>query len=47
MPIRHGGIAASRTSPLLPQYDRAASIEPDDMERILAKIDAHRGNGRD
>jgi hypothetical protein len=32
---------------ILPQYDRAASIEPDDVERILANIDAHRGNGRD
>jgi len=26
---------------------RAARIEPDDVERILANIDAHRGNGRD
>jgi hypothetical protein len=33
--------------PLLPQHDRAASIEADDVERILANIDTHRGNGRD
>jgi hypothetical protein len=26
------------------QHDRAASIEVDDVERILANIDAHRGN---
>jgi len=26
---------------------RAASIEADDVERILPNIDAHRGNGRD
>jgi hypothetical protein len=30
----------------LPQNDRPALIEPDDRERILADIDAHRGNGR-
>jgi len=52
MPIRHGGIAASRASTwprdlLLPQYDRAASIEANDVEGILANIDAHRGNGGD
>ena len=29
------------------QHDRAALIEPDDVERILANIDAHGGNGRD
>jgi hypothetical protein len=29
------------------QHDRAAPIEPNDVERILAYIDAHRGNGRD
>ena len=33
--------------PLLPHHDRAALIEPDDVERILANIDAHRGNHRD
>jgi len=32
--------------PPLLQYDLAASIEADDVERILANIDAHRGNGR-
>jgi hypothetical protein len=31
----------------VPQHDRAASIEVDDVEGILANIDAHRGNGRD
>ncbi len=25
--------------PLLPQYDRSALIEPDDVERVLADID--------
>jgi len=34
-------------SPLLPLHDRVASIEADDVERIVANIDAHRGNGRD
>ncbi len=28
------------------QHDRAALIESDDVERILANIDAHRGNGQ-
>ena len=32
--------------PLLPQHDRATSIEADNVERILANIDAHRDNGR-
>jgi hypothetical protein len=31
---------------LLPQHDRSALIEPDDVERILADIDPHGGNGR-
>ena len=52
MPIRHGGIAATRASiwprdHFLPQDDRAALVEPDHVERILADIDAHGGNGRD
>jgi len=33
--------------PLLRQHDRAASIEADEVERILANVDAHGGNGRD
>jgi hypothetical protein len=33
--------------PPLSQHDCAASIEADNVERILADIDAHRGNGRD
>src|SRR5262249_57382221 len=41
--VRPGSRAAR---PLLPQHDRAASIKADDVERILANIDAHRGNGR-
>jgi len=28
-------------------HDRAALIEADDVEEILASIDAHRDNGRD
>ena len=28
---------------ILPQHDGAALIEPDDVERILADIDAYRG----
>jgi hypothetical protein len=32
--------------PFLPQDDRAALNKTNDMERILADIDAHRGNGR-
>src|ERR1700683_5030124 len=32
--------------PFLPQHDRAALIEADDMERILADIDAYRCDGR-
>jgi hypothetical protein len=31
---------------LLPQHDRAAPVEADDMERVLADVDAHRGNGQ-
>jgi hypothetical protein len=30
----------------LPQHDRAALIKTNDMERIFADIDAHRGNSR-
>jgi len=44
MPIRHGGMLASRAS-IWPRG--AALIEPDDVERILANIDVHGGNGRD
>jgi len=29
------------------QHDRAASIEADDVKRVLANIDAHGRNGRD
>jgi hypothetical protein len=32
--------------PLLSQHDRAALIDADNVERILANIDAHYGNGR-
>jgi hypothetical protein len=32
--------------PLLPQRDRATSIEANNVERILADVDAYRGNGR-
>jgi hypothetical protein len=32
--------------PPLPQHDRAAPVEADDMERVLADVDAHRGNGQ-
>jgi hypothetical protein len=39
--------AALRSGCVTPQHDRAALIEPDDVERILANIDAHGGNGRD
>jgi hypothetical protein len=38
-------VLASR-EPRLPQHDRAALIEPDDVQRIPADIDAHGGNGR-
>jgi hypothetical protein len=43
---------APHTSPsncviALTDNDRAASIEADNVERILAYIDAHRGNRRD
>jgi hypothetical protein len=31
--------------PLLP-HDRAVPVEADDMERVLADVDAHRGNGQ-
>jgi hypothetical protein len=31
--------------PLLPQHDRAALVEADDVKRVLANIDAHRGKG--
>jgi len=52
MPIRHGDIAASRASTWLRDHflandDRAASIQANNVERILADIDAHRGNGCD
>jgi hypothetical protein len=30
--------------PPLPQHDRATPVEADDMERVLADVDAHRGN---
>jgi hypothetical protein len=32
--------------PLLPQHDRAALIEAHDVKRVLADIDAHRGDDR-
>jgi hypothetical protein len=49
MPIRHGDILAKRAStlttrPLLPQHDRAAMIQTDDVERVLTDIDADYGN---
>jgi hypothetical protein len=31
--------------PLLSQHNRAALIEADYVERILADVDTHRGNG--
>jgi hypothetical protein len=31
--------------PLLPQHDRAALVEADDVKRVLADIDAHRAKG--
>jgi hypothetical protein len=34
------------SSPAFTQHDRAALIEADNVERILANIDAHCGNGR-
>jgi hypothetical protein len=34
------------TRPPLPQHDRATPVEADDMKRILADVDAHRGNGQ-
>jgi hypothetical protein len=32
--------------PPLLQHDRAAPVEADDMKRVLADVDAHRGNGQ-
>jgi hypothetical protein len=32
------------TRPLLPQYDRTALIETNDMERVLADVDADEGD---
>jgi hypothetical protein len=32
--------------PFLPQHDRAAPIEADNVERVLADVDAHRGDDR-
>ena len=32
--------------PPLPQHDRATLVEADDMKRVLADVDAHRGNGQ-
>jgi hypothetical protein len=32
--------------PPLPQHDRAAPVEADNMERVLANVDADRGNRR-
>jgi threonine/homoserine/homoserine lactone efflux protein len=51
MPIRQGGMFASRASTwprvhFLPHDDRAAPIEANDVERVLADVDAHRGNAR-
>jgi hypothetical protein len=48
MPIRHGGRLASRgfhlaTRPLLPQHDGTALILANDVERVLADIDADYG----
>jgi hypothetical protein len=49
MPTRHGGILANRafyltTRPPLPQDDRAAGIEANNVERVLADIDADHGD---
>ena len=49
MPIRHGGILAKpclhlATRPFLTQHDRAALIVADDVERVLADIDADHGD---
>src|SRR6476619_6491868 len=49
MPIRHGGILASRcfnlaTRPLLTQHDCTTAIEADDVEGVLADIDTDYGN---
>src|SRR6516225_12237897 len=49
MPIRQAGMLARRAStwprdPLLPQGDGAAAIEADDVKRVLADIDADRGD---
>jgi hypothetical protein len=30
----------------LPQHDCAAPVEADDVNSVIADIDAHRGNGR-
>ena len=32
--------------PLLPQYNRAATVESDHMKAVLAQVDADGGNGR-
>ena len=51
MPIRHADIAASRASTWLRDHFRrttiVTSIKANNVERILANIDAHRCNGRD
>jgi hypothetical protein len=48
MPIRQGGILAKRfnlaTRPLLSQHNGAASIQADDVERILPDIDTDYGD---
>jgi hypothetical protein len=49
MPIRHGGMLASRgfdlaTRPLLTQHNSAATIQLDDVERVFTDIDAYHSN---
>jgi hypothetical protein len=48
-PIRRRHVREPRfdlaARPLLSQHKRAALIEADDVERILADVDAHHGNG--
>ncbi len=49
VPIKHGAIFGQprfdlATRPLLPQRDRTPSIKPDDVERVLADINADKGN---
>src|SRR4051795_7197642 len=48
MPIRHGGILAKRVSTwpraLLPQRNCAWLIQADNVERVLADIDADHGD---